>query len=85
MSEKTIGIIAGNGIYPETFVNAARKKVAGLKLVAAGFHGETKEELANMVDAMEWFRVGQLGKLIKFFKKQGGHRRDHRSCEEKRR
>jgi DUF1009 family protein len=71
MSEKTIGIIAGNGIYPETFVAAARKKVDGVKLVAAGFHGETKEELASLVDAMEWFRVGQLGKLIKFFKKQG--------------
>lgn len=71
MSEKTIGIIAGNGIYPETFVEAARRKVDGVKLVAGGFHGETKEELVTMVDAMEWFRVGQLGKLIKFFKKHG--------------
>lgn len=71
MSETTIGIIAGNGIYPETFIAAARRKVAGVKLVVAGFHGETKEELADTVEAMEWFRVGQLGKLIKFFKKQG--------------
>lgn len=71
MSETTIGIIAGNGIYPETFIAAARKKVSGVKLVVAGFHGETKQELAGTVEAMEWFRVGQLGKLIKFFKKQG--------------
>lgn len=71
MSEKTIGIIAGNGIYPETFVAAARKKVAGVKLVVAGFHGETKQDLAEKVDAMDWFRVGQLGKLIKFFRKEG--------------
>lgn len=67
----TIGIIAGNGIYPETFIAAARKKVAGVKLVVAGFHSETKEDVADLVEAMEWFRVGQLGKLIKFFKKQG--------------
>lgn len=71
MSEKTIGIIAGNGIYPETFVASAREKVPGVKLVVAGFHGETKEDLAGKVEAMEWFRVGQLGKLIKFFRSQG--------------
>jgi DUF1009 family protein len=66
----TIALIAGNGIYPETFVAAARK--AGVKkLVAAAFTNETKPELAGMVDAIEWFRVGQLGKMISFFKKQG--------------
>lgn len=66
----TIALIAGNGIYPETFVAAARK--AGVKkLVAAAFTNETKPELAGLVDAIEWFRVGQLGKMIAFFKKQG--------------
>lgn len=65
-----IALIAGNGIYPETFVAAARK--AGVKkLVAAAFTNETKPELAGRVDAIEWFRVGQLGKMISFFKKQG--------------
>lgn len=65
----SIALIAGNGIYPETFVTAARK--AGVKrLVAAAFLNETKPELANQVDAIEWFRVGQLGKMISFFKKQ---------------
>jgi DUF1009 family protein len=71
MSETTIGIIAGNGIYPETFIAAARKKVPGVKLVVAGFHSETKEEVAGLVEAMEWFRVGQLGGVIKFFRKHG--------------
>jgi DUF1009 family protein len=66
----TIALIAGNGIYPETFVAAARK--AGVKkLVAAAFTNETKPELAGMVDEIEWFLVGQLGKMISFFKKQG--------------
>ena len=65
-----VALIAGNGIYPETFVAAARK--AGVKkLVAAAFTNETKPELAGMVDEIEWFLVGQLGKMISFFKKQG--------------
>jgi len=70
MSE-TIGIISGNGIYPETFVHAARKNAPGCKLVAAAFRGETKECLGEKVDAIEWFRVGQLTKVIKFFKREG--------------
>jgi len=68
--QETIGIIAGNGIYPETFATAARK--AGVKkVVAAGFTNETKPEFAGFVDEIDWFRVGQLGKMIKFFEKQG--------------
>jgi len=66
---RTIGIIAGNGIYPETFARAAKKE--GVRLVAAAFKGETKEEFAQEVDEIKWFRVGQLGGVIKFFKKAG--------------
>lgn len=70
-SPRTIGIIAGNGVYPETFIQAARRLSPGIKLVVAAFDGETKPELAQIVDAIEWLRVGQLSKLIKFFKNQG--------------
>lgn len=63
----TIGIIAGNGIYPETFAKAARS--AGVSsLVAAAFKNETEPHLKDLVDEIDWFRVGQLGKMIKFFK-----------------
>lgn len=66
----TIGLIAGNGIYPETFAAAARK--AGVKrLVAAAFTGETKPDLVQKMDAIEWFRVGQLSKMIAFFAREG--------------
>jgi DUF1009 family protein len=69
MAPDTIALIAGNGIYPETFARAARQ--AGVKrLVAAGFTGETKPELAKEVDAIEWFRVGQLSKMIAFFERE---------------
>jgi DUF1009 family protein len=68
---RTIGIIAGSGVYPETFVAAARRNSPGVKLVAAAFHGETKPELAGQVEATEWFRVAQLGKMLRFFRREG--------------
>lgn len=70
-SPRTIGIIAGSGVYPETFIAAARIKSPGVKLAVAAFHGETKTELAEQADATEWFRVAQLGKMIKFFRREG--------------
>ena len=68
---RTIGIVAGSGVYPEIFIAAARSNSPGVKLVVAAFHGETKPELAGLVDAIEWFRVGQLGKTIRFFLSEG--------------
>ena len=65
-----IGIIAGNGIYPETFIAGARK--AGVKRLAmCAFENETKPEVVSKVEAVEWVRVGQLSKMIKFFKREG--------------
>jgi len=66
---RTIGIIAGSGVYPETFIRAARKHSPGVKLVVVAFNGETQPDLATLADATEWVRVGQLSKLIKFFLK----------------
>lgn len=67
---RTIGIIAGNGVYPETFIAAARQQAPGCRLVVAAFENETAPELGGLVEAIEWLRVGQLGKLIKFFRKE---------------
>ncbi len=64
-----IGMISGNGIYPATFARAARSAGVG-QLVAAAFIDETEPSLSALVDAMEWFRVGQLSKMIRFFQKQ---------------
>jgi hypothetical protein len=68
---RIIGIIAGSGVYPETFIAAARKNSPGVKLVVAAFLNETKPEIAGLADAIDWFRVAQLGKTIKFFKREG--------------
>ncbi|MGE9270940.1 MAG: LpxI family protein [Verrucomicrobiales bacterium] len=67
----TIGIIAGNGAYPRVFVEAARRRAPHARLVVAAFENETRPELLNQVDASAWFRVGQLGRPLKFFKKEG--------------
>jgi DUF1009 family protein len=67
-----LGIIAGNGVYPRLLANSARK--AGVKkVVAAAFTGETDPTLEQHVDLIEWMRVGQLNRLLKFFRAQGIH------------
>ncbi|HEY2139263.1 MAG TPA: UDP-2,3-diacylglucosamine diphosphatase LpxI [Chthoniobacterales bacterium] len=66
----TIGIIAGNGVYPRLLAHAARR--AGVKkIVAAAFTDETDNRLAALVDHIHWMRVGQLGKLISAFRDAG--------------
>jgi DUF1009 family protein len=62
-----LGIIAGNGVYPKVLAAAARK--AGVKkIVAAAFTDETDPSIDKHVDVVEWLRVGQLGRLLKFFR-----------------
>ncbi len=68
----TLGIIAGNGVYPRLLADAARK--AGVKkIVAAAFTSETDPALTQHVDLVEWMRVGQLNRLLKFFRDQDVH------------
>ena len=69
---QTLGIIAGNGVYPRLLADAARK--AGVKkIIAAAFTGETDPELKQQVDVIEWMRVGQLNRLLKFFREKEVH------------
>ncbi len=62
-----LGIIAGNGVYPKELAQAARN--AGVKkIVAAAFADETDRSIEQNADTVEWLRVGQLGRLLKFFR-----------------
>jgi DUF1009 family protein len=66
----TLGIIAGNGVYPRLLADAARR--SGVKkIVAAAFTDETDDRLAAKADEIHWMRVGQLGKLISCFRAGG--------------
>ena len=67
---QTLAIIAGNGTYPLAMARAARS--AGVeRLAAVAFTNETDVALTPLVDELEWLRVGQLGKLLRFLKKTG--------------
>jgi len=67
-----LGVIAGNGVYPRLLADAARK--AGVKkIIAAAFTNETDPILAQHVDLIEWMRVGQLNRLLKFFDQNKVH------------
>jgi UDP-2,3-diacylglucosamine hydrolase len=67
-----LGIIAGNGVYPRLLANAAQK--AGVKkIIAAAFTDETESELKQHVHLIEWMRIGQLNRLLKFFKEHKVH------------
>jgi DUF1009 family protein len=69
---RNIGIIAGNGVYPSTFARAARAQAEPVHLCVAAFEGETNAALLEPhIDSLEWLRIGQLGKLIRYFKSQG--------------
>jgi UDP-2,3-diacylglucosamine hydrolase len=64
-----IGIIAGSGQFPLLFIEAARK--AGRKIALIAHRNETSAEVADAADEVKWVKLGQLGKMIKFFHKSG--------------
>ena len=62
-----IGLIAGAGQFPALFSKKAVKK--GYKVYGVGFHNETDKNLCNHVKKFELIYIGQVSKLIKYFKK----------------
>jgi DUF1009 family protein len=66
---ETIGLIAGSGDFPLVFAREARR--SGVKVVAIALSGITDESLANSVDSLYTFRLGQLSEPLKVFKSAG--------------
>lgn len=66
---ESIGIIAGGGQFPLLFIEAAH--AAGRRVVVVAHKGETDEKVSAAADAVCWVKLGQLGKVIAFFKQQG--------------
>jgi len=62
-----IGLIAGAGQFPVLFSKKAVKK--GYQVYAVGFNSEADETLCNHVQQLEWIFLGQISKLLKYFKK----------------
>ncbi|WP_027722382.1 LpxI family protein [Maridesulfovibrio zosterae] len=71
MKEKseTIGIIAGGGQFPLLVAKGAAAQ--GHRVVAVFFKGHSSDEVAALVDDSKELMLGQLSKLISFFKKNG--------------
>ena len=65
----TIGLIAGGGRFPLLFAESARK--AGHRVVAVAHKAETDPALSEVVDAITWVKLGQLGHLLLALKAGG--------------
>lgn len=63
------GLIAGNGKFPFLVVEGARKQGVSLSVVA--IREETDERIEEAAEKVIWVGVGQLGKMISFFKREG--------------
>ena len=63
------GLIAGNGKFPFLVVEGARR--AGARLAVAAIKEETDPAIERVADKLTWVGIGQLGKMIRFFKREG--------------
>ncbi|MFL5320367.1 MAG: LpxI family protein [Myxococcaceae bacterium] len=68
-ARERIGLIAGSGIFPRLFAEAARKQ--GLEVIAVAHRGETDDSLAPHVDSLSWVRVGQIDGIVGAFRAAG--------------
>ena len=68
MSEK-IGVIAGNGQFPFLVLDSARKQ--NVDVVVAAIKEEAAPEIESSGYPVHWLRLGELGKLIRIFRKAG--------------
>ncbi len=63
---KSIGLIAGSGQFPVIFARAARRE--GYRVYALGHINETDASLSEHVHQMEWVHLGQIKRVIRFFR-----------------
>src|SRR6185369_12726882 len=64
-----VGLIAGNGRFPQAFARGARE--AGVEVIAVAHLGETEPGLEELVAEITWIKVGQLGVIVDTFKAHG--------------
>src|SRR5262245_41037533 len=63
------GLIAGNGQFPFLVLDAARSR--GVDMVVAAIREEASPELEARASRLHWLGLGELSKLIRFFKQEG--------------
>ena len=63
------GLIAGNGEFPFLVIEGARSQGVSLSVVA--IKEETDPRMNDIAEHITWVGIGQLGKMISFFKARG--------------
>ena len=63
------GLIAGNGKFPFMVLEGARQ--AGVQMAVAAIREETDPAIESLGDSVRWVGIGQLGRMIRFFKDEG--------------
>jgi UDP-2,3-diacylglucosamine hydrolase len=63
------GLIAGNGQFPFLILEGARKQGVSMSVVA--IKEETDPGIVEAAENVIWVGIGQLGKMIAYFKKEG--------------
>ncbi|MHB1286336.1 MAG: LpxI family protein [Leptospirales bacterium] len=58
-------MIAGNGLFPHLFLEAAKQK--GYHVVIVAHQGETDPSITDFGFPVEWIRVGQVAPIFKIF------------------
>jgi len=64
-----LGLIAGNGRFPFLVIEGAHR--AGAEVAVAAIREETDPAIEQIADRLTWVGIGQLGKLLRFFKNEG--------------
>src|SRR6266478_8745686 len=64
-----LGLIAGNGRFPFLVLEGAKR--AGASVAVAAIREETDPEIERIADSLTWVGIGQLGKMLCFFKAEG--------------
>ena len=63
------GLIAGNGKFPFLVLEGAKKQ--GVSVCVVAIREETDKRIEEIAEKVVWVGIGQLGKMISFFKKEG--------------
>jgi DUF1009 family protein len=63
------GLIAGNGSFPFLVLESARRQ--NIQVFVAAIKEETSPEIDACGYEVRWLSLGQLGKLVRYFKKSG--------------
>jgi DUF1009 family protein len=65
-NSQKLGIVAGNSSFPILLAKEAKEQ--GFNIFCICYKGETSTEIEKLTEKSQWIKIGELGKLIQFFK-----------------